>query len=282
MPQLPYQLSLSPLSIPLMLDSTTARDHCRHQQWMVTSLSIHLPSISPSNVSKTLSLLAPDPHTLIPAVPTPVVSVSVPTGPLYEGTSQSLNCTATLAASVDTDITVSVHWTRPDLPSSSDRITISHPQTKESPFISTLTLSPLTRDDAGNYSCQVTATSSSPYITDSTPGESEPRPLTVTGVYVCANLPQSIIMVCVALSLRPSCSKCHHFILWELYGWRELLHQLLGHCGAWSGGGTSGGNRILKLNPSSRQQFSGVYILSIEDLRWRRVHLYSHYKHPSG
>ena len=121
--------------------------------------------------------------------------MSIPTDPLYEGTSQTLNCTATLPASVDTDITVSVHWTGPQLSSSSDR------SNKESPFISTLTLSPLTRDDAGNYSCQVTATSSSPYITDSTPGESAPRSLTVTGVYVCANLPQSIIMVCVALSL---------------------------------------------------------------------------------
>ena len=127
--------------------------------------------------------------------------MSVPIDPLYEGTSQTLNCTATLAASVDTDITVSVQWTGPDISSSSDRITISHPSNTESPFISILTLSPLTRDDAGSYSCQVTATSSSPYITDSTPGESEPQPLTVTGVYVCANLPQSIIMVCVALSL---------------------------------------------------------------------------------
>ena len=155
---------------------------------MVTSLSIHLPSISPSNVSEPLSLLAADPHTLIPAVPTPVVSVSIPTGPLYEGTSQTLNCTATLAASVDTDITVSVNWTGPQL-SSSDRITITHP------FISTLTLSPLTRDDAGQYSCQVTATSSSPYITNSTPGESAPRSLTVTGVYVCA-ISQVNIVAC--------------------------------------------------------------------------------------
>ena len=110
--------------------------------------------------------------------------MSVPTGPLYEGTSQTLNCTATLSPSVDTDITVSVQWTAPDI-SSSDRINISHPSNTESPFISTLTLSPLTRDDAGNYGCQVTATSSSPYITESSPGESEPQSLTVTGVCVC-------------------------------------------------------------------------------------------------
>ena len=50
-------LSLSLLSIPLMLDSTTARDHYRHNQWrMVASRSIHLPSISLSDVSQTLSL----------------------------------------------------------------------------------------------------------------------------------------------------------------------------------------------------------------------------------
>ena len=137
--------------------------------------------------------------------------MSVPTGPLYEGTSQTLNCTATLSPSVDTDITVSVHWTTPDI-SSSDRITTAHPSNTESPFISTLSLSPLTRDDAGQYSCQVTATSSSPYITNSTPGESEPQPLTVTGMCVSFYHSQQQWFV-LFFPLSSTCSKCHHLIL---------------------------------------------------------------------
>ena len=137
--------------------------------------------------------------------------MSVPTGPLYEGTSQTLNCTATLSPSVDTDITVSVQWTTPDI-SSSDRITTAHPSSTESPFISTLSLSPLTRDDAGQYSCQVTATSSSPYITNSTPGESEPQPLTVTGMCVSFYHSQQQWFV-LFFPLSSTCSKCHHLIL---------------------------------------------------------------------
>ena len=126
-----------------------------------------------------------------------------PIGPLYVGTSQTLNCTATLPASVDTDITVSVQWTGPNI-SSSDRITVSHPSNTESPFISTLTLSPLTRDDAGNYDCQVTATSSSPYITESSPGESEPQSLTVTGVCVCVFARRFTKDNCSPLSVLPA------------------------------------------------------------------------------
>ena len=43
-------------------------------------------------------------------VPTPSVSLSVPSGPLYEGTSQTLTCTVTLPEPVDTDVTVGVVW----------------------------------------------------------------------------------------------------------------------------------------------------------------------------
>ena len=64
--------------------------------------------MSPSHVSEALSLSRTVLFTLcayIPAVPAPNVTLAVLSGPLYEGTSQSLTCTATLPLLVDTDVT---------------------------------------------------------------------------------------------------------------------------------------------------------------------------------
>ena len=51
-----------------------------------------------------------------------------------------------------------------------------------SPFISTLTLSPISMSDAGQYSCVATADSSSQYITTSSQGHSSELTLIVTGM----------------------------------------------------------------------------------------------------
>ena len=112
------------------------------------------------------------------AVPTPTLDLSVPSGPLYEGTSQTFTCTVTLPDTVDTDVTVDVRWT---LVASSDHVMISPVTSMRSPFISTLTLSPLSMSDAGQYSCEATADSSSQYITASSQGQSLIEVLTVTG-----------------------------------------------------------------------------------------------------
>ena len=115
-------------------------------------------------------------------VPTPAASLGVPSGPLYEGTSQTLSCSATLPGTVDTDVTVAVDWTLDSIPiTSSERLMVSPVSGVRSPFMSTLRLSPLIMTDAGQYSCQATATSSSPYITDSDKGHSSEETLTVTG-----------------------------------------------------------------------------------------------------
>ena len=114
-----------------------------------------------------------------PPVPTPTLDLSVPSGPPYEGTSQTLTCNVTLPDTVDTDVTVDVQWT---LPASSDRVMISAVYSMRPPFISTLTLSPLSMSDAGQYSCEATADSSSQYITASSQGQSQVEPLTVTGM----------------------------------------------------------------------------------------------------
>ena len=115
------------------------------------------------------------------AVPAPTVSVSVPSGPLYEGTAQTLTCTATLPPYVDTDTNVTVHWTHNGTNISSDLI--SQPMSPQSPFTSTLTISPLAMSDAGTYSCEASADSSSQYIIPSGIGKpSEQKPLTVSGM----------------------------------------------------------------------------------------------------
>ena len=116
-------------------------------------------------------------------VPTPSVSLSVPSGPLYEGTSQTLTCTVTLPEPVDTDVTMGVVWRFNSTPvAPSARIQISPVSSMRSPFTSTLTLSPLSMSDAGQFSCVATADSASQYITASSQGESQDRTVTVEGM----------------------------------------------------------------------------------------------------
>ena len=92
------------------------------------------------------------------------MDLSVPSGPLYEGTSQTLSCTVTLPDTVDTDVNVTVQWTHNGTMTD---VMISDVSSMRSPFISTLTLSPLSMTDAGQYSCVATADSSSQYISTS-------------------------------------------------------------------------------------------------------------------
>ena len=105
-----------------------------------------------------------------PPVPTPTLTLSVPSGPLYEGTSLTLTCNITLPDTVDSEnVTVDVQWSPVH---SSDRVIISAVSSMRSPFISTLTLNSLIMSDSGQYSCGATATSPSQYITDSSQGHS--------------------------------------------------------------------------------------------------------------
>ena len=110
-------------------------------------------------------------------VPTPNVTLSIPSGPLYEGTAQTLNCTITLPSSVDTDITVTIDWL-------SEGIVTTFPvaQLQYHPFYSTLHFSPLTTSNTGQYSCRAKPRSLSHYITASLHGLSENRTLQIIGI----------------------------------------------------------------------------------------------------
>ena len=113
-------------------------------------------------------------------VPIPTVSLSIPSGTLYEGTSQTLNCSVTLPVTVDTNVNVTVQWT-PVV--STDRIILSNVSNIRPPITSTLTFSPLSMADAGQYSCVATVDSSSQYITASDLGQSQEETLSVIGIY---------------------------------------------------------------------------------------------------
>ena len=158
-------------------------------------------------------------------VPTPAVALSVPSGPLYEGTSQTLTCTVTLPDTVDTDVTVTVQWT-PD--TTSDCVSISAVSSMRSPFISTLTLSPLSMTDPTQYSCLATADSASQYIINSSPGQSSVENITVTGMTTDLH---TIVMHIMCIIYDPTLfssgsSRCHHHIFWKLYFWSELFSAL--------------------------------------------------------
>ena len=145
---------------------------------------------TPTNVSvnvmcKLLSVYVSYYLICINTVPTPTSTLSIPSGLLYEGTLQTMTCIVTLPYTVDTDVTMTVDWildSTNTIITTSDRIMVFPTSGVMSPFISTFTFNPLIINDAGQYSCNATADSSSQYITTSSPGNSSVKTITVTGI----------------------------------------------------------------------------------------------------
>ena len=163
---------------------------------MLLSLSLCL------SVSLSLCLSLP--------VPTPSVSMSIPSGTLYEGTSQALTCTVTLPETLDTDVTVGVVWRFTETPVvPSARVEISPVSSTRSPFTSTLILSPLSMSDAGQFSCEATADSASQFITTSSLGESLDRAVTVKGMLYSPRCVQpSYIALMRSSAFSSACTSC--------------------------------------------------------------------------
>ena len=156
-------------------------------------------------------------------MPTPSVSLSVPSGPLYEGTSQTLTCTVTLPEVVDTDVTVSVVWRLTNTPVvPRDRDPISPVASTRSPFTSTLTLSPLSMSDAGQFSCEAIADSASEYIAASNPGVSQHKIVTVEGMLLNV-ITSSVVLATMSYSSSSACTSCQYLIRWSLYCWSDLF-----------------------------------------------------------
>ena len=97
-----------------------------------------------SNYSECISMLI-----VILIVPAPAVDVtSSHTPPLYAGSSLTLTCTVTLDPNVNNDETITIQWIGPrDI--NGEKYTIYH---------GSLTISPLTEEDDGTYTCNVTVT----------------------------------------------------------------------------------------------------------------------------
>ena len=146
------------------------------------------------------------------SVPAPDVTLSVPSGSLYEGTTHTLICTVTLPSSVDTDVNVTIDWTS-HIISSDSRVTILPPSSLRSPFISTLTIRPLSRSDVGQYSCTATADSASQYIRQSPQGHSQTETLNIAGkIIVFKRFISMTIKFLFLCSLSSACSRPRFFV----------------------------------------------------------------------
>ena len=103
-------------------------------------------------------------------VPTPLVTV-VPVGKPYNGTTHTLTCTATVDASVDTNITIPSQWTASSVNNLSSIPTISSSSAGQRRAHQTnLTFRPLRSEDEQQYTCSVEVSSSSSFVLGSTGG----------------------------------------------------------------------------------------------------------------
>ena len=119
------------------------------------------------------------------SVPTPTLDLSVPSGPLYEGTSQTLTCTVTLPDTVDTDVTVDVSSSVVDGLVLLPQLKIAFPNSTEISVMNTSSLgymfSPLRTSDGGQYTCTATVNIPQAGITDLESSITES--ITVEGIY---------------------------------------------------------------------------------------------------
>jgi len=136
---------------------------------------------------------------------------------------------------VDSDVTVGVEWQFGGSPiASSDRVMISPVATMRPPFTSTLTLSPLTMSDGGQYTCQATADSASPHVTASMEGRSSAQTVTVAGnpETLLRSAPSPVLMACTVCTVEAggiaSCLhalSCNCNLQLAMCGGRLLEHE---------------------------------------------------------
>ena len=95
------------------------------------------------------------------SVPRPVVTISHAEEVLYAGTNISLICSVSLAAAVDSDVSVDIKWylENRSLTNSTKRVIVSSPVATIPFFISKLMLTPLTDEDQGNFTCKANTNS---------------------------------------------------------------------------------------------------------------------------
>ena len=111
------------------------------------------------------------PLQLPPSVPAPDVAISLSTeGTIYQGTSLTLTCTATVDTAVNTEFDVNITWSSTDAAAlSGEFTTVSDKMGSGHQFTRTVTLSPV---NTSGYTCTATATptDSDPAIIPSSEG----------------------------------------------------------------------------------------------------------------
>ena len=76
------------------------------------------------------------------------------TAPLYAGTGLTVICTVTLDSNVDNSESVRTEWSGPrDISGERYSITNAHVSGRTNTYIGSLTISPLTDQDGGTYTC---------------------------------------------------------------------------------------------------------------------------------
>ena len=97
-----------------------------------------------------------------------MVIISHTEGVLYAGTNLSLICNVSLDDSVDSDVSVDVKWYMESrqLNNTIERFIISPTINTTTSFISNLTLTPLTDEEQGNFTCKAQTHSNNNFIVD--------------------------------------------------------------------------------------------------------------------
>ena len=92
---------------------------------------------------------------------------------LYAGTNVSLICSVSLAAAVDSDVSVDIKWymENTSLTNSTKRAIVSPTVATTPLFISKLMLTPLTDEDQGNFTCEAQTNSNNKFIIDGSESE---------------------------------------------------------------------------------------------------------------
>ena len=144
-----------------------------------------------------------------------MVNVS-PTGSLYVGTSLNLTCTVTLDPNVNNNESVSIEWSGlQSIPQNRYSVTGASEGSGTS-YTGTLTISPLTDQDDGLYTCTVTVTGGTHVLPAS---NSNSINITVIGILTSLTYISCTSLLSLSL-LRPTRARGHYFWYHYWSSWR--------------------------------------------------------------
>ena len=140
---------------------------------------------------------------LFPAVPPPEVQVSLRSGPLYVGTSLTLSCAVTVDSSVNNNESVTIEW----IGSQGGRVSFDDTlRASENTYEGNLTISPLSMDDSGAFTCTGTITGGSGSATNT-----HNVTIQVIGEYIIHFHFHHINFVCFPRPSRPECDSFNRY-----------------------------------------------------------------------